>query len=144
MRYRDSKIQNYIIVIHAPCLKIIFISVKYKQMNVIMYTYTTGHMRYCVYKDSLIQKLNNSKTCNIKFEKRSFISKIWQENKLINVVICTYNTEDIWDTLYTKTQIDRTELFFWITHILQNTWYTVHTKIQVKYKQLNTQTIFGK
>ena len=76
MRYRDSKIQNYIIVIHAPCLKIIFRSVKYKQMNVMMSTYTTGHMRYCVYKDSLIQKLNNSKTCNIKFEKK----KLYKQN----------------------------------------------------------------
>jgi len=52
MRYRDSKIQNYIIVLHAACLEIIFICAKYKQMNVIMYTYTTEHMRYCVYKDS--------------------------------------------------------------------------------------------
>ena len=51
MRYRDSKIQNYIIVFHAACLKIIFIRVKYKQMNVMMCTYTTEHMRYCVYKD---------------------------------------------------------------------------------------------
>ena len=52
MRYRDSKNQNYIIVIHAPCLKIIFRSVKYKQMNAMMSTYTTENMRYCVYKDS--------------------------------------------------------------------------------------------
>jgi len=51
MRYRDSKIQNYLIIIHATFLKIIFISVKYKQMNLMVYTYTTGHMRYCVYKD---------------------------------------------------------------------------------------------
>jgi len=51
-RYRDSKIQNYIIVIHATFLKIIFISVKVKQMNGMVYTYTTEHMRYCVYKDS--------------------------------------------------------------------------------------------
>ena len=34
------------------CFKIIFISGKYKQMNVMMSTYTTEHMRYCVYKDS--------------------------------------------------------------------------------------------
>ena len=36
--------------------------------------YYKTHMRYCVYKDSLIQKLNTSKTCNIIFEK-SCISK---------------------------------------------------------------------
>ena len=71
MRYRDTKIQNYIIELHPTCFKIIFISVKYKQMNIMVYTYTTEHMRY-----SLIQKLNTSKTCNIIFEKRSFISKI--------------------------------------------------------------------
>ena len=52
MRYRDSKIPNDIIVIHATFLKIIFRSVKYKQMNVMVYRYTTEHMRYCVYKDS--------------------------------------------------------------------------------------------
>ena len=52
MRYRDSKIQNDIIVIHATFLKIIFIRVNYKQMNVMLYTYTTEKMRYCVYKDS--------------------------------------------------------------------------------------------
>ena len=51
--YKDSQIQSYIIL-HATCSKIIFISVKYKQMNVMMYTYTTEHMRYCVYKDSQI------------------------------------------------------------------------------------------
>jgi len=71
MRYRDSKIQNYIIVLHATCLKIIFIRVKYKQINVMMCTNTTGHMKYCEYKDSLIQKLNTNKTCNIIFEKQA-------------------------------------------------------------------------
>ena len=50
MRYKYSKIQNYIIVIHAPFLKIIFISVKYKHMYVMKYKYTTEHMKYCVYK----------------------------------------------------------------------------------------------
>ena len=51
MRYRDSKIQSYIVVMYATFVNIIYISVKYKQMNVMMYTYTTEHMRYCVYKD---------------------------------------------------------------------------------------------
>ena len=50
MRYREFKIQNYIIVIHATFLKIIFISVKYKQMNVMLYTYTTEHMRYLLFR----------------------------------------------------------------------------------------------
>ena len=49
MRYRDSKIQNYIVVLHATFLKIVYISVKYKNMYVMVYTYTKEHMRYCVY-----------------------------------------------------------------------------------------------
>ena len=55
MRYKYSKLQNYKIVIHATFLKIIFISVKYKQMNAMMSTYTTEHTRYYVHKDSKVK-----------------------------------------------------------------------------------------